>query len=183
VSRAPLLAVAALLVSCLACSEPREGAPQEDGMPKLVVESSVFKAGGSIPEKYTCDGDDVSPPLSWSAGPAGTAAYALIMDDPDAPMGTWVHWVAWNLPGTSLPAGVPKEARHADGTRQGHSSWKRAGYGGPCPPSGTHRYVFRVYALDARLDLPDATDKAALLGAIEGHVLAQGELVGRYTHH
>ena len=103
------------------------------------------------------------------------------MDDPDAPVGTWVHWVLWNRGDPSLPEALPTDATLPDGTRQGRNSWGRSGYGGPCPPSGTHRYFFRVYALDTVLDLPDATDADALRRAMEGHVLAEGVLMGRYA--
>ena len=146
---------------------------------KIEVTSAAFAQEGDIPAKYTCDGDDVSPPLSWAAGPEGTRSYALIMDDPDAPMGIWVHWVAWNIAGTSLAEGVKGDAPTPP---QGTNSGKRIGYGGPCPPrpTGTHRYDFKVYALDTDLDLPPATTKDDLLKRIQGHVLGQGELVGRY---
>ncbi|MCH8164750.1 MAG: YbhB/YbcL family Raf kinase inhibitor-like protein [Planctomycetes bacterium] len=142
------------------------------------VTSSAFEHEGSIPSKYTCDGEDVSPPLTWSTGPQRTSSYALIMDDPDAPGQTWVHWVAWNIPGTSLPEAVKPDATDI---AQGMNSWPRTGYGGPCPPSGTHRYFFKVYALDTRLDLPAKTTKQALLDAMDGHILAQGELMGTYA--
>jgi hypothetical protein len=148
---------------------------------KIQVKSTAFDAGASIPARYTCDGQDVSPPLSWDAGPPKTACYALIMDDPDAPAGTWVHWVAWNIPLTELPENVAREARLADGTCQGKNSWPKLGYGGPCPPSGQHRYFFKVYALDQKLDLHAATDKEDLVAAMRGHVLAEGELFGVYT--
>ena len=148
---------------------------------KIRVTSSAFEHGASIPARHTCDGADESPPLAWEAGPARTASYALIMDDPDAPAGTWVHWVAWNLPGTALPAGVAKTAELADGTRQGKNSWPKVGYGGPCPPSGQHHYSFRVYALDEQLALVPSTDADDLRAAMRGHVLAEGELVGVYA--
>lgn len=147
----------------------------------LEVHSSAFDESSRIPAKYTCDGLDASPPLAWSPGPPSTVAYALIMDDPDAPMGTWVHWVAWNIPDSSLREALPRDPQLTDGTRQGKNSWRRAGYGGPCPPSGEHRYVFKIYALDAELALPDSTDKERLLAALEGHTLATGELMGTYA--
>ena len=148
---------------------------------KIELKTASFDRGASIPSRHTCDGADVSPPLSWSAGPAGTASYALVMDDPDAPAGTWVHWLAWNVPRPELPENVAREARLADGTCQGKNSWGRVGYGGPCPPSGEHRYFFRVHALDRRLDLPASTDRDDLLATMRGHVLAEGELLGVYT--
>jgi hypothetical protein len=145
----------------------------------LSTRSPAFAPGGPIPRKFTCDGDDVSPPLEWDPGPAGTASYALIMDDPDAPRGTWVHWVAWGIHATNLPEGASPRGR--GGFQEGLNSWPRRGYGGPCPPSGTHRYYFRLYALDAEVAPGAKADKAALLKAMEGHVLAQGELMGRYA--
>ncbi len=137
-----------------------------------------------IPIEFTGDGKDTSPPLEWTGAPPAAVSYALIMDDPDAPKGTWVHWVAWNIRDTKLPKNIYKQSyvETALGTMcQGRNSWQRIGYGGPCPPSGTHRYFFKVYALDTDLDLsPDATKKH-LLAAMEGHILAQGELMVTYS--
>src|SRR5262245_56206348 len=149
-------------------------------VPKLQVKSASFDARASIPSQYTCEGRDVSPPLAWSAGPPKTAGYALIMDDPDAPAGTWVHWVAWNLASTELAEDVKRDAKLADGTCQGKNSWGKVGYGGPCPPSGEHRYFFRVFALDRTLELPASTDADDLRAAMRGHVVAEGELYGVY---
>lgn len=150
-------------------------------MAELTVKSSAFEHEGPIPREYTCDGADVSPPLSWDDGPAGTQCYALIMDDPDAPgPQPWVHWVAWNIPGPALVDVIPKQATMDDGMMQGMNSWPKVGYGGPCPPSGTHRYYFKVYALDTDLDLGSATTKEMLLAAMANHILAQGELMGTY---
>lgn len=148
---------------------------------ELDVTSTAFARGAPIPALHTCDGADRSPPLAWSAGPEGTVSYALVMDDPDAPGGTWVHWVAWNLPANRVAENVPKRERVPDGTRQGKNSWGKVGYGGPCPPSGEHRYFFRVFALDGLLELPATTDKSALLAALAGRVLAKGETFGVYT--
>ena len=136
-----------------------------------------------IPHKYTCDGSDVSPPLSWSAVPAKTKSLALIADDPDAPKGTWVHWVAWSIPVTvhDLEEGVPKRDTSPNGMKQGMTDFRSIGYGGPCPPSGTHRYFFKLYALDTTLNLPPSTTKKDLEKAMQGHVLAQSELMGRYA--
>ncbi len=144
---------------------------------------SAFAAGQSIPRKYTCDGDDISPPLQWNNAPEGTQAFALIADDPDAPVGTWVHWVLYNLPGETraLPEAVPPDADLPDGSRHGKSSWGRLGYGGPCPPGGTHRYFFKLYALDTVLDLAPGASKEQLLQGMEGHILAQTELMGLYS--
>jgi Raf kinase inhibitor-like YbhB/YbcL family protein len=146
-------------------------------MEKLTVTSSAFAEGAAIPVKYTCDGSDASPPLVIGAVPAGTRSLAMIMDDPDAPVGTWVHWVAWNIPPQirEIPEnGLPS------GTMQGLNSWKRNDYGGPCPPSGTHRYFFKLYALDSLLTLTPASTKADLEHAMQGHVLASGQLMGTY---
>jgi len=145
--------------------------------------STAFAHGESIPRKYTCDGEDISPPLLWGDPPQGTQSFALIADDPDAPMGTWVHWVLYNLSAESraLPEAVPPDADLPDGSRHGQNSWGRLGYGGPCPPSGTHRYFFKLYALDRVLDLAAGASKEQLLQAMEGHILAQTELMGLYT--
>jgi Raf kinase inhibitor-like YbhB/YbcL family protein len=145
--------------------------------------STAFATGQPIPARYSCLGQDVSPPLAWTDPPQGTQSFALIADDPDAPVGTWVHWVLYNLPADSLglPEDVPSEDTLADGSRHGQNSWGRVGYGGPCPPSGTHRYFFGLYALDTQLDLPVGKDKKQLLKAMEGHVLAQAELMGTFT--
>lgn len=145
--------------------------------------SSAFQPEGSIPAKYTCQGEDTSPPLRWSDPPVETASFALIVDDPDAPMGTWVHCVLYNLPGDvrELAESTLSDANLPDGSRQGNNSWGRTGYGGPCPPSGTHRYFFKLYALDAELDLVEGATKEQLLQAMEGHILAQTELMGLYS--
>jgi len=147
------------------------------------IESPAFQTNGKIPQKYTCDGTDVSPPLVWSGAPEGTKSFALICDDPDAPVGTWVHWVIYDLPPDrrELPEAVPKTERLANGAKQGMTDFRRVGYGGPCPPPGKpHRYFFKLYALDTPLDLPPKATKADLLMAVNGHVLAQAELVGLY---
>ena len=145
--------------------------------------STAFAPGEPIPPKYTCDGQDISPPLQWSDPPQGTQNLALICDDPDAPVGTWVHWVLYNLPAQarSLPEAVPSQAELSDGSRHGKNGWGRLDYGGPCPPSGTHRYFFKLYALDTVLDLEAGADKKQVLQAMEGHILAQAELMGVYS--
>jgi len=144
----------------------------------MVLHSEAFAAGAEIPRVYTCDGSDSAPPLSWSGVPAGTKSLALIVDDPDAPGGTWVHWIVYNLPpaGGKVAAGgaLPKGALH------GSNSWKKAAYGGPCPPSGRHHYSHRLYALDTLLPDLHGPSKATLEQAMQGHVLAQAELVGTY---
>lgn len=152
----------------------------------LALTSSAFSHQGEIPGRFTCDGDNVSPPLAWSDPPEGTKSFALIVDDPDAPdprapRMTWVHWVLYNLPATAeeLPEGVWRAAL-PPGTREGLNDWKRTGYGGPCPPIGRHRYFHKLYALDTVLpDLGEPT-KAKLERAMKGHVLAHTELVGTY---
>lgn len=145
--------------------------------------STAFAHGEAIPRKYSCDGQDISPPLSWGDPPQGAQSFALIMDDPDAPAGIWVHWVLYNLPAGSrgLPEAVPTDAQLADGSRQGKNSGGKVGYGGPCPPRATHRYFFKLYALDRALDLAAGASKEQLLKAMEGHILAQTELMGKYT--
>ncbi len=148
----------------------------------MELKSQAFAAGEMIPAKYTCDGQDISPPLRWSDPPAGTIEFALISDDPDAPVGTWVHWVMWNIPvsASALDENLPKTASLLNGTKQGTTDFRRIGYGGPCPPSGTHRYFFKLYALDTALDLPASTTKKDLEKAMQGHILGQAELMGTY---
>jgi Raf kinase inhibitor-like YbhB/YbcL family protein len=150
----------------------------------LTLKSSAFTHQGPIPARYTCEGDDLSPPLSWSGTPQNTTSFVLIVDDPDAPdpkapKMTWVHWVLYNLPATAteLPEGV---STLPGGTLQGLNDWKRTGYGGPCPPIGQHRYFHKLYALDTALpDLGRAT-KADVETAMKGHVVAHAELIGTY---
>jgi Raf kinase inhibitor-like YbhB/YbcL family protein len=148
----------------------------------LRVTSTAFTDGGMIPQRYTCDGDDTSPPLSLDGVPDGTRSIALIADDPDAPRGIFVHWVVYDLPPDlhELPDGIRPNEVLDGGGRQGVTDFGTVGYGGPCPPSGTHRYFFKVYALDAELNLPPGRSKANLLKAMEGHILAQGQIMGRY---
>lgn len=142
----------------------------------MKLESSAFAHNGEIPRKYTCDGDDISPPLSVSEVPEEAASLALIVDDPDAPAGDWVHWVVFNIPASTTSVG---EGSAPSGI-QGTTDFGRAGWGGPCPPSGTHRYYFKLYALDTELDLDASTTKAELETAMTGHVLDRAELVGTY---
>ena len=149
----------------------------------LTLTSPVFAEGGNIPVKYTCDGADVSPPLTWKDAPPATAALALIVDDPDAPSGVFTHWVLYNVPvdAGGLPEGVPAREEIEGGARQGRNSWGKVGFGGPCPPSGVHRFVFKLYALDAPLDLPAGASKDQLTGAMGDHVIGEAELIGRYS--
>jgi len=146
------------------------------------VTSPAFEEGGTIPRQYTCDGENISPPLQWEAVPEGTRSVAVIMDDPDAPGGTFVHWVIYDLPPDvqELPENLPRDKNFPVGGEQGINSTDQLGYLGPCPPSGTHRYFFQVYALDEKLHLPAGETKAGLLEAMQGHILAQGQFLGRY---
>ena len=152
-------------------------------MTKLQFSSSAFTEGALIPVAHTGDGQDSSPPLAWSAGPAGTQSFALICDDPDAPAKTWVHWVLFNIPAsqTSLPEGVPTQKELPEGARQGTNDFGKIGYGGPAPPKGKpHHYFFKLYALDITLNLPAGAKKDQLLDAMKGHILAEGQCMGRY---
>lgn len=149
----------------------------------LTLTSSDFLHEANIPSRFTCEGKDESPALQWSGTPAETRSFALIVDDPDAPVGTWVHWVAFNIPADKhdLAQGIARTADLPDGTRQGTNDFKRLGYGGPCPPPGKpHRYFFKLYALDRTLDLPGGASKAQLLAAMQDHILGQAELMGKY---
>lgn len=145
----------------------------------MELTSTAFQEGATIPKQHTGDGKDVSPPLRWSGAPAGVKSYALICDDPDAPRGTWVHWVLWNLPAEQqeLPEGsLPK------GARQGKNDFGKNNYGGPAPPRGNpHRYFFKLNALDTTLDLPEGATKQQLEQAMKGHILASGQLMGKYS--
>jgi Raf kinase inhibitor-like YbhB/YbcL family protein len=149
----------------------------------LEMKSSAFTNGGAIPVKYSYDDSNYSPPLSWSDVPTGTKTFALISDDPDAPVGTWVHWVMWNIPAntTALKEGLSKEQNLSGGIVQGMNDFRKNGYDGPSPPSGTHRYFFKLYALDSLIDLAPSARKADLVSAMKGHVLAETSLIGTYT--
>ncbi len=166
-----------ILILLSACSSP---ATQEVTM-TLTLSSNAFAPGQSIPSKYACTGRDISPDLVWMDAPAATQSYALIVDDPDAPMGTWVHWVIFNIPATAT--GLPEDAGASlpTGSVLGKNSSGKATYMGPCPPSGTHRYFFKLYALDTTLTLSAGASKADLLKAMDGHILAQGELMGTFS--
>jgi len=147
------------------------------------LSSSAFSSSGTIPKKHTCDGSDASPALSWNSAPAGTQSFALIADDPDAPAGTWVHWVLYNAPSSAkeFPEAVKKEEQLSDGTLQGRNDFRKIGYGGPCPPPGKpHRYFFKLYALDTKLSLKAGATKSDVESAMKGHVLGQAELIGKY---
>jgi len=148
------------------------------------ISSPAFKKGELIPAKFSCNGNDISPALAWTEPPAGTQSFALILDDPDAPAGTWVHWVIFNIPTSArgLAEALPTDPKLSDGSLQGKTSAGSSGYHGPCPPSGTHRYFFKLYALDGMLSLSSNADKKELLAAMEGHVLANAELMGTFSH-
>jgi len=187
-TRAASILLRATFVSCLflsgACSAGRANAnasPKEEDMLRLT--SSAFEQGQEIPKRYTCEGNDVSPPLAWEGAPPETQSFALVVDDPDAPdpaapQRTWVHWIVFNLPAsmTTLSEGV---SRLPPDAREGLNDWKRTGYGGPCPPIGRHRYVHKLYALDVPL-LLDRPTIGELEAAMQGHILARAELIGTY---
>jgi Raf kinase inhibitor-like YbhB/YbcL family protein len=149
----------------------------------LTLSSPAFAPGKSIPAEFSCKGSNISPALAWSGAPEKTVSYALIMDDPDAPSGTFVHWVIYNIPAISngLNQAVPHSATFDDGTVQGRNSGNSQYYEGPCPPSGTHRYFLKLYALDARLELAPGATASQLTKAMQGHILAQGELMGTFS--
>lgn len=177
--RLAMIAASAMLVVL-------SGFGQTSDAMNLTLHSPAFEANGEIPSVHTCEGQDISPPLSWSGVPDGTKSLALIVTDPDAPdpaapQRTWTHWMLYNLPAASH--GIPPGAKGKDlpaGTREGANDWKRPGYGGPCPPIGRHRYFFRLVALDTVLPDLGHPDRAALEKAMQGHVIAQTELIGLY---
>jgi Raf kinase inhibitor-like YbhB/YbcL family protein len=186
---------ALILLTATGCGGDAAPLPSSPpGLPTLKLTSPAFPEGGTIPKAFTCDGADKSPPLQWSGIPEAARSLALICDDPDAPRGTWSHWVVFNLPPdvTSLEEGIASELAAATGpqpslkqalrsTRQGKNDFGKIGYGGPCPPSGSHRYVFRLYALDRGLDVPAGATRAEVLRAIDGHIVAEGKLTGKYA--
>jgi Raf kinase inhibitor-like YbhB/YbcL family protein len=148
------------------------------------LSTTAFAEGQAIPKKFTCDGPDVSPPLTWKNPPAAAKSLALIVDDPDAPTGTWVHWLIFNIPASmrDLPEGVEKTEQVAGGALQGRNDFPKIGYNGPCPPPGKpHRYFFKLYALDRTLDLKAGATKADVEGATKGHILAETQIIGRYA--
>jgi len=178
------LAVLSGFMLCSSALSPGKLFSQEKGGAMAQqISSPAFSAGESIPKKFTCDGPDVSPKLTWTEPPAKTQSFTLIMDDPDAPVGTWVHWVLYDLPANTreLPEGVAKQEQLSSGARQGRNDFGKIGYGGPCPPPGKpHRYFFKLYVLDTKLNLKAGATKADVERAMNGHVLAQAELIGRY---
>ncbi len=149
---------------------------------EIKVSSNDFQNGGSIPSLFTCEGKNISPQISWANYPKNTKSFALIADDPDAPMGTWVHWIVYNIPNKTneLKQNFPLDKEFSNGIKQGMTDFGKTGFGGPCPPSGVHRYFFKVYALDTILDVPYGLTKKYLLEAMEGHILAHGQIMGKY---
>ena len=175
----PLLAILTATISVAHNSDTIKG---EHGM-AFALSSKSFSDGGDIGKKFTCDGTDVSPELQWTGAPAGTKAFALIADDPDAPAGTWTHWLLYDLPpdATSLAEGTSKQPELANGARQGRNDFGKIGYNGPCPPPGKpHRYFFKLYALDGKLNLKPGASKQEVERAIASHTLAKAEWIGRY---
>ena len=172
------------IIGCSARPQPAPVAPTpaaaKEGQLRLI--SSAFQEGQPIPSQYTCKGVNVSPPLEWGSGPKTAKTITIIADDPDAPGGTWVHWVLYNLPSDNigLVENLPPTEDLKAGGFQGKNDFGKIGYGGPCPPSGTHRYVFKVYAVDTGLDLKAGATKAEVEKAMEGHVVGQTQLVGTY---
>jgi Raf kinase inhibitor-like YbhB/YbcL family protein len=160
-----------------------EGSGSAEGATALAVSTTAFAPGGAIPRSFTCDGEGVSPDLLWTAAAGSVQSFAVIADDPDAPRGTFTHWLAWNIPAQSkgLEKNMPNDETLANCARQGRNGFGRTGYAGPCPPAGTtHRYFFKVFALDAKLDLKAGADRDELESAMKGHVMAQGEVMGTY---
>lgn len=148
----------------------------------IKISSPAFQDGEMIPKLYSCEDKNISPPVNWDNVPTGTMSIAIIMDDPDAPVGTWVHWVIYNIsPDTlKLEQAVPAEKVLPNGAYQGRNDWGRIGYGGPCPPGGTHRYFFKIFALDTEPDLKPGMNKKELLKAIDGHIISEGKIIGKY---
>jgi Raf kinase inhibitor-like YbhB/YbcL family protein len=158
---------------------PRDDSPTS----RLVLSTPAFRDGEPVPPKHTCEGEDLSPSLTWTGVPVDTRGFALICDDPDAPRGTWVHWLIWDLPSDAveLGEGVPPNPELPSGARQGLNDSGEIGYGGPCPPPGKpHRYFFRLFALDSKLNLPPGAGRSELEQAMEGHVLGEGTVMGTY---
>ena len=174
----PPLAIVTLIRQGRASASGQTAAPSA-----FVLKASAFQTGGQIPGQYTCDGQNLSPALSWTEPPPGTQSFVLIAEDPDAPGGAFVHWVAYDLPGSvrRVPEGVPKAGEIKGGGRQGLNDFPGTGYGGPCPPPGKpHRYFFRLYSIDRKLNLQAGPTRTDVEQAMKGHILGQAELMGRY---
>ena len=184
-----LFAISVWLVGCIPGKSTTAGTlaqtieSEEGTVQSFQLFSPAFEHKTKIPARYTCSAEDISPELQWRDVPDGVQSFALIMDDPDAPVGTWVHWIAYNIPGdsTGLPEGFGKNGQLADGIIHGKNSGGKNYYNGPCPPSGTHRYFFKLYALDIVLDLPDGKTKPEVLKAIQGHMIGMAELIGTFS--
>jgi Raf kinase inhibitor-like YbhB/YbcL family protein len=187
IERISIVILLSLALSSCTSQTPSAGSSVPSPMPpsstSLQVASASFKEGQLIPRQYTCDGVNISPPLEWSGVPKSAKTIALVADDPDAPGGTWVHWVFYNLPAANigLVENLPADESLKAGGFQGKNDFGKIGYGGPCPPSGTHHYYFKVYAVDSKLSLKAGATKAELLKAMEGHIVGQGQLVGTYA--
>ena len=169
--------ISVFVIGCAVADENKD-------LPVIELKSSSFNHEKPIPVKFTCEGDDISPDLSWGELPDGTLELALICDDPDAPVGTWVHWVVYGIPADTgnFSESFPTVEQTETGILQGENSWGRIGYGGPCPPKGKpHRYFFKLYALDKELGLKPGADKATLEKAMKGHTIGYGELMGTYA--
>ena len=178
-----LLFAAALFGCWVAASCADNSKTTKEPAMSIQITSAAFADGQPVPAKYTCDGQEMSPPLKWSGAPANTKSFALISDDPDAPGGTWVHWVLYDLPATTteLAENTPKSQQLPGGAKQGLNSWPHLGYDGPCPPRGKpHRYFFKLYALDTMLDLKPGATKKDVEAAMKGRILAEGQLMGTY---
>lgn len=179
-------AVTLSVVGCATQTPPPAPSPtpvaQTSKSAQLKVISAAFKEGESIPRQYTCQGVNISPPLEWSGVPKAAKSIAIIADDPDAPSGTFTHWVLYNLPADKigLIENTPPAETLPGGGMQGENDFHKTGYGGPCPPSGTHRYFFKIYALDSELSLKAGASKTDVEQAMQGHIIAQGQLMGRY---
>jgi Raf kinase inhibitor-like YbhB/YbcL family protein len=178
------VAVLIAFVLCFSLWPSRKFFAQEKGgTMALHITSPDFSDGEVIPKRFTCDAQDVSPKLEWKGPPANTESFALIMDDPDAPAGTWVHWVLYDVPADAreLPERLPMQEQLASGARQGRNDFGKTGYGGPCPPPGKpHRYFFKLYALDTKLNLKPGVTKVDLEQTMKSHIVAQAELIGKY---
>ena len=174
---------AVVILCALVCSCQGVNARKGGKKVEIKVTSTAFKDGGMMPGKYSLNGGNVSPPIAWNNVPEGTKSFALICDDPDAPAGVWVHWVVYDIPASvkSLSEHQPKTAALPNGAKQGTNDFPKLGYDGPAPPSGTHRYFFKVYALDTEMNLQPGATKPQLLEAMEGHILAKGQIVGKFS--
>lgn len=168
-----------LLFLMLSCLSFQLYAAKQDETMSLTLTSSAFSNSNEIPRQHTCDGRDLPIPLQWSGAPENTVSFVLIMDDPDAPVGTWDHWLLFNIP-KEVSQIKENTTSFSDGTMFGANSWGRSDYGGPCPPDKRHRYFFKLYALDTKLNLPQGASKKQILSAIDGHVLADASLMGTY---